>query len=372
MFRHLLLVIVAAAVATAEPLVSDEAGASIEPTQPLHASRKPPLPHQTATPTPSDAGSDASADEPTPPPAPPLSFGVALRAARPWSFTATIAPVLLGTAVALQAEGTFNPLLLLLSLGTTLSVHAAGNLMNTLFDYLNGYDSSSSSDLTLVSGLLSPRQFYHMIAAAFGAAAVFAAPIAAISQVPVRRLLAMLGLGAASSYVYTGGPGLKYRALGDVLITGTFGPLLVAFAFCVQTGGLIGWRPIAASIPVALHIEAILHANNGRDVEEDVGNGVITLAAMLGKQASSVLYGALILLPYVGCLLHAYSRSVLAALPLVSAPQALRLVRDFSRGVLRRLPMRTAKFQFLFGMLTVAGVLIPAPAISSVFRILSR
>ena len=103
-----------------------------------------------------------------------------------------------------------------------------------------------------------------------------------------------------------------------------------------------------------------------------VRRGGITLAAMLGKQASSVLYGALILLPYVGCLLHAYSRSVLAALPLVSAPQALRLVRDFSRGVLRRLPMRTAKFQFLFGMLTVAGVLIPAPAISSVFRILSR
>merc|ERR1719446_433900 len=156
MFRHLLLVIVAAAVATAEPLVSDETGASIEPTQPLHASRKPPLPHQTATPTPSDAGSDASADEPTPPPAPPLSFGVALRAARPWSFTATIAPVLLGTA---------------------LSVHAAGNLMNTLFDYLNGYDSSSSSDLTLVKGTLKPRQMFQLIGATFGAAALFAAPI---------------------------------------------------------------------------------------------------------------------------------------------------------------------------------------------------
>ena len=32
--------------------------------------------------------------------------------------------------------------------------------------------------------------------------------------------------------------------------------------------GSIGWRAMLAALPVTMHIEAILHANNARDVEE--------------------------------------------------------------------------------------------------------
>ena len=35
-------------------------------------------------------------------------------------------------------------------------MHAAGNLLNTLFDFRNGYDSPGSSDLTLVNKVLLP------------------------------------------------------------------------------------------------------------------------------------------------------------------------------------------------------------------------
>ena len=47
-------------------------------------------------------------------------------------------------------------------------------------------------------------------------------------------MLSHLAAGATAAFVYTGGPGLKYKALGDVLISSTFGPLLVSFAFLVQ------------------------------------------------------------------------------------------------------------------------------------------
>ena len=77
-----------------------------------------------------------------------LRLGVALRATRPWSFPATVTPVLFGSALAFEVEDRFGPLKLLLTLGTTLAVHAAGNLMNTLFDYRNGYDGAGSSDQT--------------------------------------------------------------------------------------------------------------------------------------------------------------------------------------------------------------------------------
>ena len=77
-----------------------------------------------------------------------------IRAARPWSFTATVTPVLLGTALAFKDEDKFSVLRLVLSLVTTLGVHSAGNLMNTLFDFKNGVDDAKSSDKTLVSGEL--------------------------------------------------------------------------------------------------------------------------------------------------------------------------------------------------------------------------
>ena len=99
------------------------------------------------------------------------------------------------------------------------------------------------------------------------------------------HLLGALGLGGLSAFVYTGGPGLKYRALGDVLISLTFGPLLVGFAYLVQAGVAPGAAPLVASLALAAPIEAILHANNARDVDEDRANGVKTPPGCSGRPA---------------------------------------------------------------------------------------
>ena len=69
--------------------------------------------------------------------------------------------------------------------------------------------------------------------------------------------------------MYTGGPGLKYKALGDLLITATFGPLLVGFAYLAQCSGFPGARVLVPALALAAPIEAILHANNARDTEEE-------------------------------------------------------------------------------------------------------
>ena len=167
---------------------------------------------------------------------PPLKLGVAIRAARPWSFTATVGPVALGAALAFKdlQKDEFDLALLAFTLVTTVAVHAAGNLMNTLVDFKKGLDTESSSDLTLVSGDLQPKQVAMLIRRSYGIAALAAIPLCEKSDAPLLSLLGMLVAGAGSAYVYTGGPGLKYRALGDVLISTTFGPLLVAFAYVTQ------------------------------------------------------------------------------------------------------------------------------------------
>ena len=236
-----------------------------------------------------------------------LPLGLALRAARPWSFTATLSPVLLGTALAFKVEDKFRLLRLVLSLLVTLSVHAAGNLMNTYFDFKNGVDTASSSDTILVNGQLEPSQVARLIGWSYAIAACAAAPLPLVSRAPLPLLLLHLVAGAASAFVYTGGPGLKYKALGDVLISSTFGPLLVSFAFLVQAGST-GWGALLASLPITSHIEAILHANNARDVKEDLANGVRTVAAALPEPASFALYAGLLFAPFAAVLVQVRAR----------------------------------------------------------------
>ena len=118
----------------------------------------------------------------------------------------------------------------------------------------------------------------------------------------------------------------------------------------------------------------------------------------LGPRGSYALYLALIALPFGASLASAWGRSALAAAPLLAAPTAAGLIRDFGAGEMarrapyvlsaiafrrtraltprprgnRRLPMRTAKFQFLFGALLTAGVLIPSPPLAVLIRRMLR
>ena len=236
---------------------------------------------------------------------------------------------------------------------------------STLVDFKKGLDTPTSSDLTLVRGDLLPKQVGQLILGAYALAGAGAVPLCALSRAPLPLLLGLLATGAGSAYVYTGGPGLKYRALGDILISATFGPLLVAFAYVTQTGSL-GWRPMLGALPITMLIEAILHANNARDVDEDLAAGVRTIAARLGPKGSFNLYRYLLALPYLAPLYAALTHSLFAALPLITWPTAAKLIDDFQNGRMVGLPKRTAKFQFLFSVLLTAGVLLPSPSLASI------
>lgn len=359
-----LCLLAAACVARGEDVVNADAGSkAADP--PASQPQEPLAGHSTASSSPTGKKSAASA------PTPALKPLLALRATRPWSFTATVGPVALGTALAFKIEDAFSGPMLLLTLITTLGVHAAGNLMNTLFDFTKGVDTAGSSDLTLVRGELLPRQVAKLITGCYGVATAAAAPLCALSRAPLSLLSGMLAAGAGSAFVYTGGPGLKYKALGDILISTTFGPLLVAFAYAAQSGKL-GWRALLGALPITMHIEAILHANNARDVEEDLASGVRTLAARLGQERSFQFYAALLGLPYLAPLYGALHHSSLAMLPLLTLPAARKLARDFRDNKMVDLPKRTAKFQFAFCSLFVLSVLLPSPSLASLASSLAR
>ncbi|KAH3834862.1 hypothetical protein DPMN_108195 [Dreissena polymorpha] len=87
-------------------------------------------------------------------------------------------------------------------------------------------------------------------------------------------------------------------ALGDVTVFLTFGPVSVMFAFLGQAGR-ISFTSLLYAIPLVLHIIGILHANNTRDMDSDKKANIFTVAILLGRTGSYLVFTILIFLPYL-------------------------------------------------------------------------
>lgn len=189
---------------------------------------------------------------------------------------------------------------------------------------------------------------------------VCAACLYYLSALKLEHLALIYFGGLSGSFLYTGGIGFKYVALGDLVILITFGPLAVMFAYAVQVGSLAIF-PLIYAIPLALSTEAILHSNNTRDMESDREAGIVTLAILIGPTFSYVLYNTLLFVPYLIFTILATHCSISLALPLLTIPMAFSLERQFRSQAFNKLPQRTAKLNLLLGLFYVFGIIL-APA----------
>ncbi len=281
-----------------------------------------------------------------------------LAAVRPVSFTASVIPVLVGTAIAAQEE--FHPLLFVLALAGSIAIHAGTNLVNDYFDHIKGTDNEDSLGQSGViqRGLLSARSVLVGGIITFAAGAAIGLVIAALTGWPV------LALGIASvlaGYFYTASPfSLAYRGLGEVVVFIFMGPVIVLGAYFVQTQSW-AWEPFVASLPIGLLVAAILHANNVRDIDNDRRNGKWTLAALAGRPVADYEYVALMLGGYgvVIAMTIAGAAPWPVLMTLVTLPLALRIVRleakQRSPRGLNLVLAQTAGLHMLFGVLLAFG-----------------
>ena len=251
-----------------------------------------------------------------------------LVALRPWSFTASLCPVALGAALHYKASSQFDLIIFIVTCVCALSVHAAGNLVNTYYDYARGIDSKKSDDRTLVDHILSPNDVSTIGAICYIFGCLGFTTLCHISPTPVPHLALLYFGGLSSSFLYTGGLGLKYLALGDLVIFLTFGPLTVLFAFLAQ-GGQLSFFPLVHAIPIALNTEAILHANNSRDMVSDREAGIVTLAILIGRTWSHVLFVALLFVPYLIFIIMGANFSPVFFLPVGTIIWAFPIERRF-------------------------------------------
>ncbi len=280
-------------------------------------------------------------------------------AIRPRTLPAALAPVAIGSAVAL-AENAFRLLPALASLAGALLLQIAVNLANDYFDFKSGVDTAERLGPVRVtqSGLIAPAAVRGAMLATLAAAALVGIYLVGVGGWPI-VLIGLASLGGVLGY--SGGPyPLASRGLGDLCVFVFFGPVAVIGTHYVQALAFSA-TAMVMSLPPGLLITAVLVVNNLRDIDTDRAAGKRTLAVMIGASRTrceyAVLVGLAYLTPAIAFLAGRYPATIL--LPLLTLPLAARCTRliftadgrDLNDGL-----GRTAMLALVFSLLLAAGL----------------
>lgn len=288
--------------------------------------------------------------------------GAWLEIARPFSFSASLVPVL--TAGALAAlDQAFSWPLFLAALLAGLLLHVGTNVMNEIFDVRKGIDTITSprASHALLKGRLGEREAFFLAATAFTLAAACGVAVLFARGLPV-LVFGLLGL--VGGLGYTAPPfQYKYHALGLPLVFLLMGPLMVTGAYYV-IAGTVSPQTLVASIPVGLLVTAILHGNEWRDIGDDARAGINTFSISAGRRVAHFAYLALVVGAYMVLAIAVIFQTLpaLSLLPMLSLPLLVRAIRSSELGAsgqqraIAMIDLQTAQLHAAFGLLLALGL----------------
>jgi len=258
------------------------------------------------------------------------SFGARARRAffamRPKFFTASILPVIVGTALGAVAIGGVNWVLALLAIVATVLVHAAANVLNDVGDDISGADAPNTGRIYpytggsrfIQAGILTRAQMNRLGLSLLAVAFVLGLGLAAIAG-PMVIWLGLAGIAIGVLYslprIYLSGKGL-----GELAVFIAFGPLPVCGAAWLQDGVWDLGR-LLISLPVGMWTAAILLINEVPDLDSDAAAGKRTLVVRFGVDGTRITY---IVMSATG-LAGALAAVAVGALPLWFTAAALLL-----------------------------------------------
>lgn len=292
----------------------------------------------------------------------PGAWKVWVKTGRPFTLTATVSPLFVGTAVATY-EGVFHLLNFLLALLAALFLQIGTNYFNEYFDYRYGLDSPASlgASTVIFRKEMSARQVFGGGVACFVLAICCSLGLILLVG-PAIILFGLIGMTIA--YFYSARPfTLARRGLGDVMVYLAMGWLMTWGAYYVQIPQW-SWRAFAASIPVGLLVTAILNMNNVRDYQEDYQVHKLTLPVRFGQTFGVWYHTSLLCGSYVvvslGVLFHWLP--VLSLLVWITFPLAFLNIRAILSAVDRRAFIvgikRTSMLHLQFGCMLALGFLL--------------
>ena len=289
-----------------------------------------------------------------------------LMAARPRTLPAAIAPVLVGTAAAVQWLGHLPRWgAFFAALVGSIFIQIGTNLANDYSDAKRGADTTDRLGPVRVtaSGMVTPQRVMRATWIAFAVAVACGIYLAVVAG-PVILLIGALSI--AAGVLYTGGPRpYGYAGFGEVFVFLFFGLVAVNGSYYVQLEHLDA-LPLGLSISIGFLATAIIVVNNVRDLETDRRAGKNTLAVRVGRERAIGLYRALVLGAFavLPIALWAGDASMLPLIGLLAAPLAIRPMRTLAERrdgpALNGVLAATGALLGVFSLLVTAGLLISA------------
>ncbi|MCA9852138.1 MAG: 1,4-dihydroxy-2-naphthoate polyprenyltransferase [Dehalococcoidia bacterium] len=281
-------------------------------------------------------------------------------AARVPTLSASVAPVAVGTGVAIRYDS-FELLPALAALFAALCLQVGANLANDVFDFRKGADTVErlGPPRAVQMGMLSEREVVAGMWLVFAMAAVAGIYLAYAGGWPI-IIAGLACIGGA--IVYTGGPWpIGYHGLGDLFTFVFFGFVAVPGTVFVQAEAIPDFAWVAA-IPVGATVTSILVVNNLRDIATDRRAGKRTLGVAMGDLWTRRWYGFLVGTAFVVALaawpLGPLGWPVLLVLgALLPLAKAARPVVDGTTGRALNASLKaTANFNLVFGLLFALGI----------------
>jgi len=289
-----------------------------------------------------------------------------LMAARPRTLPAAIAPVLVGSAAAVQWAGHLPRWgAFFAALVGSIFIQIGTNLANDYSDAKRGADTADRLGPVRVTsaGLVTPQRVMTATWIAFAVAVACGLYLATVAG-PVIILVGIVSI--AAGVLYTGGPRpYGYAGLGEVFVFLFFGLVAVNGSYYVQVEE-IDALALLLSVAIGFLATAILVVNNVRDLETDRRAGKMTLAVRIGRHNAVMLYrvlmlGAFAMLPIA---LAAGEASALALIGLLALPLTVKPMRAMSNRTdgpaLNGALAGTGAVLGVFSLLVSAGLLISA------------
>jgi len=227
-----------------------------------------------------------------------------IRAMRLPFLTATLVPVVLGTAIAWYQRELFNLVYFVVTLSSVALVHIGTNLTNDYYDHLSGNDEANSKfspfsggSRVIQEGQIAARHILCAALLCFVGATVLGTYLLVTTQ---KVAIVFFGLtGILCGFFYTASPvRIGYHRLGELAVGFGFGPLTLIGSYWIQTSSF-DLVAAMASVPVGILILLVLLINEFPDYEADRAVGKRTLVVLLGREKAARVYRSLLVLTYV-------------------------------------------------------------------------
>jgi 1,4-dihydroxy-2-naphthoate octaprenyltransferase len=216
-------------------------------------------------------------------------------ATRPKFLTASVLPVLVGTAWGATVAGSFELGVAVLALLATALVHCASNVINDVGDEVTGTDRDNTDRIYPYTGgsrfiqnrIMSAGEMHRWAWMLLGIAAVLGLVLAVLKG----PWVVALGIGGIAIAVLYSTPSVQLsgKGVGELFLMIAFGVLPVCGAAWLQSS-IIDLDSVLIAIPVGIWVTLILLINEVPDRKADGANGKRTLVVRLGVDGARWLY----------------------------------------------------------------------------------